>query len=244
MTVDGEVTNFTVEAGGVLSGAGSLSGTGNGVYGTISGLNINNANEGVFIYSGGVGSGLTTSAQDYSDANSRGIYAVSGGVVVNTIVGSAGSLDLDAGGVASNTVVQAGGYLNGTAGSLIGVTSNAGVISNGQVSGTVIVQAGGFDGGDNVLAGGVESVALGAITEDFTVEVGGVLSGGGSLSGTGNSVYGTISGLNINTGNEGVFIYTGGVGSGLTASRPGLCRWQQPRHLCRGRQGGRHHRRS
>jgi autotransporter passenger strand-loop-strand repeat protein len=180
LSVGGSAYNDTVDRGAVLSGGGVVYSLDD--LGTVSGVSVGSSLD---VSSGGVAESITVSGLANPGAYyHEGLFVSSGASAIDPIVGSAGYLELDGNGSATGAVVKAGGVVvaNTASGVLAGVTSNAGVVSNAIVHGTLIDLAGGYDNTDTLAAGSVELLDVGAVTNRLTIDSAAVLSGGGVVS--------------------------------------------------------------
>jgi autotransporter passenger strand-loop-strand repeat protein len=222
VSAGGTVANFTVASGGsanllgtslsgtnILSGgvevissggvvtAGTSSGTGNGVGGT------------VYVLSGGV--------LDNAVVFSSGALNISAGGTARNFAVSSGGLANVAGTTTSNVSILRGGIENVSSGGVVTGTSSTGNIDLG----TLNVSAGGAASFVSISSGGVENDS--GLATFTTVSSGGsetIRSGGtddgAQISGGIQAVFGTASGATIFTGSE--VVESGGIASATTIS--------------------------
>jgi fibronectin-binding autotransporter adhesin len=246
-----EVINF----GGVLSGAGILTGAYNAQttdYGFVSGVDLSGAD--VFagasqltvaqggsaaaikvdyfadLYNNGFTSGDVVLSSGFEDTSSGGSsYALT--------ISSGGAATDETGGIMSGVGVKSGGFVTLSSGATAeAVTVSSGgaindfdlIVSNGQrlatppssVTATTVIDGVTLLSGAQVvstqatvLAGGVLSNPAGAVLNSVIVLQGGTLSGSGTISGA--TVYGLMTGGDVNNAGGGVYleVSSGGVAS-------------------------------
>jgi autotransporter passenger strand-loop-strand repeat protein len=241
LSVGGSTYNDTLDKGAVLSGGGVVSSLSD--FGTVSGVSVGSS---LNVSSGGVAEDVTVGGLGAAGSYyHQGVFVYAGGYATGTTVGSAGYLELDGNGSATNTTVDAGGYVfAGTqSGVLKGVTSNAGVVSNTTISGTLIDLAGGYDNTVVLAAGSVDQLESGGSAYNLVVDRGALLSGGGVISSA--DIYGSAvsvaigSSLNIEAGgvaldvrdsgfsaagsyyHQGLFVSSGASATGTTVGSAG-----------------------